>query len=481
MYASQRLGTAYRVLGHLLLLLIVLAGGFASSDEDSNRAYAPIRSDENWAWLRSSEGSAVDLWDPLKYVRIVRGRDDVYLTVGGEVREWGEGYENELWGSTGVATNIYWLERYMLHASLQLTPYVRVFVELKSGLETFRQGGPRPIDEDELDVNQAFVDFMAVPGETLDQPGRLLLRIGRQEMSYGSGRLIDVREGPNVRFGYDGFREIANFGAIRSDAFLVRPVLTNPGIFDDGWDPNQVFWGDYSSVDITDGLGKLTLDWYYLGIDRHAFTYEKGTAQETRHTVGARGLQVVGPLKAEVEGVYQCGTFGTGTISAWSGAANVTASGSRLPLSPVAVLGMGITSGDTNPASSVLRTFSPLFPRGAYFGLIGANGPSNNVSPHLSISLTLPKDISFSVETWAFWRESTNDGLYNVPGFLLRPGFGNPESYLGTQVEGYASWKANRHLSFNATVAEFWTGAFFAQSQPGRDITYAALWADYKF
>jgi hypothetical protein len=39
----------------------------------------------------------------------------------------------------------------------------------------------------------------------------------------------------------------------------------------------------------------------------------------------------------------------------------------------------------------------------------------------------------------------------------------------------------DRHLSLNATAAYFWAGDFFASSQPGNDVTYAALWASYKF
>ena len=34
-------------------------------------------------------------------------------------------------------------------------------------------------------------------------------RVGRQELEYGSGRLIDVREGPNVRLSFDGFKVLS--------------------------------------------------------------------------------------------------------------------------------------------------------------------------------------------------------------------------------------------------------------------------------
>ncbi len=179
-----------------------------------DRSYRLIRDQENWAWLR--DAPAADFWDPIKYIRLVPGRDDLYLTLGGEAREWVEGYENELWGQTGHPTNVYLLQRYMLHADEHLTRYFRFFAQLKTGLESFRLGGPRPIDEDQFDLNAFFGDVAFVPGATLDEPGRLVLRVGRQEMSYGSGRFIDVREAPNVRFAYDGVRLLTRPGPFRN-------------------------------------------------------------------------------------------------------------------------------------------------------------------------------------------------------------------------------------------------------------------------
>jgi hypothetical protein len=54
-------------------------------------------------------------------------------------------------------------------------------------------------------------------GTTLQDPGiswtwmdinanSVALRVGRQELEYGSGRLIDLREDPNVRMSFDGFK-----------------------------------------------------------------------------------------------------------------------------------------------------------------------------------------------------------------------------------------------------------------------------------
>ncbi|HTB76047.1 MAG TPA: alginate export family protein [Polyangiaceae bacterium] len=440
-----------------------------------DRHYRLLRDDENWSWLRHDHGDS-DFWDPVKYLRLGE-RDDVFLTLGGETRQWVEGYRNELWGQTGVEDNVYWLQRYMLHADTHLTPYARVFVQLKSGIEDGRQGGPRPVDEDLLDFNQLYADTIAIPGATLDDEPKLLLRTGLQEMSYGSGRLIDVREGPNVRFGYDGVRLISRPLPFRIDAFAVRPQVTQKNPFGDGPNLHEGFWGVYATYDVP----HFVTDLYYLGLEREGAKYQKVAGTEWRQTIGARARGRFGAADLEVEGAYQFGSIASLPIAAWTVAAEGVMRGSNLPLRPVATLGLGATSGDGGASNRALGTFNPLFPRGAYFGLVSANGPSNNVAPHAQLAATFPAGFSGSIEAWAFWRQSPSDGVYNVPGMILRTGAPSQGSYLGTQVEGFVTLQANRHLSFNATLAYFAVGTFFRTSPPGKDITYGAGWATYKF
>lgn len=73
------------------------------------------------------------------------------------------------------------------------------------------------------------------------------------------------------------------------------------------------------------------------------------------------------------------------------------------------------------------------------------------------------------------------DGVYNVPGILVRPGNAQQGRYLGWQYETFVTWAATRHLTLNATVAHFGTGTFFESSAPAKDITYSAGWVAYKF
>jgi len=128
----------------------------------------------------------------------------------------------------------------MLHADVHLGPRVRVFTQLKSGLEEGRTGGPRPTDKDELDLHQAFVDV------TLGLQPTFTLRAGRQELAFGSSRLVSVRESPNVRQSFDGLRALLRADAWKVDGFVTLPVNTKRGVFDDDPDTPRLFWGAYA-------------------------------------------------------------------------------------------------------------------------------------------------------------------------------------------------------------------------------------------
>jgi hypothetical protein len=129
----------------------------------------------------------------------------------------------------------------MLHADFHLGPHFRIFSQLKSGLEDGRDGGPRPTDRDKFDAHQAFMDVSVDIGDSRS----LTLRAGRQEMDYGSSRLISVRDGPNVRQSFDGVKLALDASVWRVDGFIVRPVETNEGVFDDKPDPERFLWGIY--------------------------------------------------------------------------------------------------------------------------------------------------------------------------------------------------------------------------------------------
>src|SRR5215813_2826721 len=136
--------------------LATIDGRSQSIAPEARPAYQPFRYDEDWSFL--SDNSRYSEWlDRLKYISL--GGEDWYATIGGELRERYERLDEPGFGTGPEDKNGYFLQRYLLSSDFHLGSRVRAFTEVQSGLETGRNGGPRPTDLDRLDVHQAFLDW----------------------------------------------------------------------------------------------------------------------------------------------------------------------------------------------------------------------------------------------------------------------------------------------------------------------------------
>jgi hypothetical protein len=439
-------------------------------------SYRLLRSDEDWTFLRD-KNLHCDFWDTIKYVPLQRSDKNWFVTFGGEARETWEQIGNDNWGQSPIM-NGYLNERYMSYADVHYGPHVRTFVELKSGIGSYRAGGPRPIDEKRLDFQSGFLE---VGGET--SWGSVHVRTGRQELEYGSGRLVDVREGPNVRLSFDGFLARTKIHAWQVDGFAMRPDEDKPGFFDNDPDHAVGFWGAYATGPIPD---KIQLDLYYLGQDRKDGAFERGTAHELRHSLGVRVSRPVASERPswdfDDEALWQFGSFGAANIRAWTMATETGYRIPTIPLKPRFSVKADISSGD-HPAKNTLGTFNPLYPKGNYFGVLATTGPGpiNFIDVHPHVEASAPGNVSLSFD-WIFqWRQSLDDGVYAVPGFLIRASDGSRARFVGNRPGTEIRWQANRHLWFQGDYGVFYAGRFLKETQPGRNLNYWALWTGYKF
>ncbi len=428
----------------LIFVVMFLAGSLLSRGQPVPAAESPQSAPTYHLLREEDDGSFVadpterqDFWDPIKYIPLRSERNDWFLSMGGEAREIWEQIGNDNWGQQPFM-NGYFNERYMFYLDVHYGKHVRSFVELKSGLNSYRIGGPRPIDEKKLDFQTAFLEI-----GTGDDRNWIKFRAGRQEMEYGSGRLIDVREGPNVRLSFDGFKVRTGIGRWQIDGFAMRPDLDKPGFFDNA--PNHAvgFWGVYGVRPLTKSI---TLDTYYLGLDRKAAAFNRGVGQEVRHSIGARLSHPIAQTKPggdfDYEALWQFGSFGSANIRAWTVASETGYRFPTVPLKPRFSAKADISSGD-DPRTNTLGTFNPLFPKGNYFGVLATAGPGpiNFFDVHPRVEATLPHSVTASAD-WIFqWRESLRDGVYSVPGFLIIPAGKSNARFVGHRPGTEVRWQ----------------------------------------
>ncbi len=144
----------------------------------------------------------------------------------------------------------------------------------------------------------------------------LTLRAGRQELLYGSQRLIAVRDGPNNRQSFDAVKLIYGGGGFKADVFYSHYVRSRQQIFDDGFNKNTKLWGIYTTINRIPVLQQVDL--YYLGLWKRSAAFDDGTGRELRHSTGARVWGTKNNIRYDMEGLWQFGKFADKNIRAWT-------------------------------------------------------------------------------------------------------------------------------------------------------------------
>jgi len=219
------------------------------------------------------------------------------VEVGGSLRIRGNYYNLDSLGDLS-----YIEQRTRLSVKADFTDEVTAFVELDSfdlWGEDFRSDYLRGIDgradsSDDVEVYQAYIEARSMWGTPLR------LRVGRQELAFGSQWLVGVNDAASF---YQGL----SFDAIRlswiDESFQVDALAAKLGdrVISDFASDDLDFYGVYASVT---AIEDHTFDvyWLYVRDDNYLTAFDTDL-----HTVGIRAAGVFGAFDYEVEGAYQFG------------------------------------------------------------------------------------------------------------------------------------------------------------------------------
>ena len=137
---------------------------------------------------------------------------------------------------------------------------------------------------------------------------------------------------------------------------------------------------------------------------------------------------------------------------------------------------MSVNSNDRD-----LQTFNPLFPKGAYFGETGLIGPLNHIDLHPALELHPARSLTFTVDGDFFWRESSEDAVYNIGQSVARSGGADGSRYVGAQVSARVEWRLQKNLTWTANYSHFFAAAFLHENPPGEDVNYFSSWITFRF
>jgi len=405
-------------------------------------------------------GYEKDVFDPVKRIH---PNNDWLLSFGGNF--WARNMR-ETDSRLAPGDNTYTLIRTRLHADLWYRDQVRLFAEGIDARSFGQEKSPLNIDVNHTDILNLFADIKVANLKD----GKAYVRVGRQELLYGSQRLISTLDWANSRRTFQGVKTFWHSPKFDLDAFWVRPM--NPAAKYqtklDTWDENRDFyglWGTYKPQ-----RGHFS-DLYFLTLDdnrnRAVGPIFNNVTGGTVYTVGSRYAGNTNQFLYELEGMYQFGQSYNRSLIATDISAGAVASGvgyqfAKLPMNPQLWLRYDYASGDKNAWDGQTNTFNQLFPFGHYYlGFLDRVGRQNIHDFNAQMTLNPQPWFTFIAQYHRFFLANSHDALYNAAGQAYRwDPTGQAGRDVGSELDLRFNIHVNRHQDVLLGYSKLWAGDF---------------------
>lgn len=446
-----------------LLFLISLVFFQLQAQEVPENNFSLLRQNDNISGLDNKKDK--NAYEQFKWLDVGKnGR----ISFGGSNRFQAESFINQSFLDEENQDNFWMLNRFQFHKHLELGKVFTFFAELNSST-IIGKDKLSPVDKDLLSFNQLFVKYTVNNSWSIG--------IGRENLQFGSNRLVDIREGTNVRRSFDLARLDFKSKKVKVTGFFAIPVQPNPKVFDNEvLEFSETLIGIYATTNFSESVN---FDFYTLYQKDDNVTYDIGTENERRGTIGTRFFGSLNAFTFNTEAVYQFGSFGNYDISAWTVSLQLEHAINVLGEKGKFGLKTEIISGDKNGNDNVINTFDALYPRGSYFGRVARFGPSNLIDIHPYINAQFNKlFVEFDYDV--FWRHSKNDGVYNAALLLQYPNTNN-KRFIGQQLGNIVGYKMDKHIYLEFESNIVFPGAFLKQSNQGDILYHFVFTTEIKF
>lgn len=443
-------------------------------------AYQLLRYDEDWSFLKENQGNKEEkisaFWSHYKYT-FLDSEHRSWLQLGGEMRNRLENWNSYKFDSKLDDTFNLW--RFLIHSNIHVNSSLRIYLEGKSALASARSlpGGKRRSDVDQLALQQGFMDFKPMSNNDLT------VRVGRQQMAYGSQRLVTIAPWINTMRTWDGVRIINKSKTLSVSAFATQFVTVQQAVYNNS-SPSQRFYGVFSTLSKESLPVNVDLYWLFLHKENQLFQGPSSTQStlkqtDNRNTVGARIFSKKG-MQYDIEYAYQFGRWGSRQISAYFIAASVNNKFKKHSLKPSIGAALDIASGG-ELSDKYTHTFNRLYPAGhKYLGYIDYVSRQNIISPSIKASISPIKYIVIGGAYHHFLRASTKDAVYMANGSVLRSDFSNNDRNVGGEFDAYLKWQASNQANILMGYSVFLPGAFIKHTGNNNQSKYAYLQLTYK-
>ncbi len=338
-------------------------------------------------------------------------------------------------------------QRLKLNARAELPGKLELFAE-GMDLRAAYQNMKRPLQKDNMDLHQAYLAVKGVAGIPLE------LKVGRQELKYGQGRLIWAATWSNRINHFDAAVLKYKSGGLSADAFYGQRIVYNENAWND---PNNhdTLAGTY--VTYRKNKNAPLVEGYVLS------NYDNSSSSTlSRNTVGVHGqARLPGALVLDLELPYQFGKSAGKNVYAGAFHADLSREFKSAWGPRIAAI-YNYASGDRNPSDSVNNTFIPLYQSTHDpYGLMDLFRWENVKEAALEVSAKPSKGFKLTAGTNFFWLASAKDSWYDSSGKKLRTSAaGTAGTYVGQEASLAAKCDLGGGAGLEGGYARFFAGTY---------------------
>lgn len=417
-------------------------------------AYKPLFYDNNFSYINNPLYNDWYPGDRLKQIPLPWGCDSM-LDIGGQYRaRYHHEHNMRGLGLTGNDDN-FLLHRTRIFANAKVGDRFRAYVEYIDAESNYENFPPRSIEVNRSDLLNAFIDYKFIDDCC---GGTLTGRLGRQELLYGSERLISPLDWANTRRTFDGVKFMWKDDCWNVDLFYTQPVAVDPHNFDSPIEQEDFFgaWATYKAIQ------DQTIDLYAL-----QFNNALGANNFKYTTLGGRWMGTECDWLWDYEGGYQ---FGDNTNGSGHSAGFFTVGYGRKwsdnCWKPQLMAYYDWSSGGNLQGAG--QGFNHLFPLAhKYLGFMDLYGRSNIETPNVQLTFQPHEKWKCLVWYYYFFLQNANDTPYNVNMTPFNAGNAPASRDLGHEIDLTATYTINPRMDILIGYSHFFAGQYYANTPPG--------------
>ena len=348
--------------------------------------------------------------------------------------------------------------------------YIQFMDEHALGLPT-KYKSPNMLDT--FDARQAFLELRAK---------NMQLITGRQELRYGSERLVGISDWTNVSRTWDGF--LGRIGdKNRLDVFSTSVVAVHPTSLDKHG-AGLTFHGAVGTFG-TWVPHTVVQPFLYVKALQRVQGRQGLYGTQTSVTPGAEVASTLpGGLSFDVLGALQRGSYANDSVSAAAGYAKVGYTAGRLGAKPR--LGVEFDYASGNPQGDPGRegTFDQQYPSNHNaFGLTDLFGFQNIKQERINLDFAPTKHFSALIQQEWLQTASRSDSIYNgAAGIVVKtPAAGFLSGDIGREFDASGKYAIGSYLLAQAGVGHFSPGSAMRENTHGQPLTLVYLSLTYRF